>query len=129
MVKSILMLDLSSALSSELAHSLEARGWKVMRCQSVLSLDHALKGIWDLVLTEWDFYQFHGSQLIQLLRPERQPVLVCSRQETSSIAAEALEAGARGVFSSFSRSALLDEIQRQLDGTHGLFEDGVNLAV
>jgi DNA-binding response OmpR family regulator len=124
MPKSILMVDLGSAKGAELGAALQAKGFRVTRCDSVVSLDTALKGLWDLILTEWDFYHLRGSRLIELLKPARQPILVCSRQDTGSIAAEALEAGARGVFSTFGRAELLDEIERQIYGSPGILEEG-----
>lgn len=127
MIKSILILDLGSTFGAELSASLQARGLKIMRCDSVVNLDAALKGSWDLILTEWDFYHLQGTRLIELLNPERQPILICSRHETVDIAAEALEAGARGVFSLFNRTDLINEIQHQLHGNPEIFEDDRNI--
>jgi DNA-binding response OmpR family regulator len=129
MLKSILILDLGSTFGAELSASLQARGLKIMRCDSIVNLDAALKGSWDLILTEWDFYHLRGAGLIELLNPSRQPILVCSRHDTAIIAAEALEAGASGVFSLFNRTDLIDEIQLQLNEDPEISEDKQNIFV
>lgn len=115
MFKSILLLDLDAMHGNEVAASLYSRGFRVMRCDNVVKLDAALKGVWDMILTEWDFYHLSGAGLIRLLEPGRQPVLVYSHKDTGLIAAEAMEAGARGVFSKHGRAELVEEIERLLD--------------
>lgn len=129
MYKSVLLLDLDMIHANEVAASLYSRGMRVMRCDSVVGLNAALKGSWDLVLTEWDFYHLSGAGLIGLLQPRRQPVLVYSRRETGAIAAEALEAGAKGVFSKYSRAELIEEIDRQMSGDAEPFEDERSILV
>jgi two-component system chemotaxis response regulator CheY len=117
MFKSVLVLDLDSIHCNEVAASLYSHGFRVMRCDSIVNLEAVLKGTWDLILTEWEFYQLSGASLISHLRPERQPVMVFSNRDTGSIAAEAMQAGAKGVFSKHSRAELVEEVERQLNGS------------
>jgi DNA-binding NarL/FixJ family response regulator len=116
MLKSVLLVDLDGASGRDISDFLYTRGVRVLRCDNVPRLETALKGAWDLVLTEWEFYHLGGASLISLLRPQRQPVLVYSWKESGGISAQALQAGAKGVFSKRSRGDLVEEISRQLNG-------------
>ena len=118
--KKVLIVDLDAGYRGKLAYRLSVLGLRSYGCDSPKNLDEALKDDWDLIITDWDFYQFSGLPLLQTLRAKERPVLVCSDRDTFEIAEEGLKAGAKGVFSRQRQGDLVEEVEALLELKQGL---------